>query len=408
MENKLRKKFIIYTIVSLFILLFITLFIINFSNFSIVSDEADRVTEMIQSGKGSFNEKDMAPEGEEGDGRFKMPPGPDSKEIGQTTRYFVVKFNKDGNPSIVKHKINTFTEDEAIAFATSLIERSDSVGWTNTSYRYRVYADGKAKYVIVIDQSRELRTSYHVLWLSLGVLVGGTLLAFAILLPFSKRIIQPVVDSDKKQKRFIKDATRSMKTPLTIIEESNELLKEKDQELTKSIDMQLANLNWLLNNMNTLTILQDENPHNFVPVDINKEIELVIDDYIEKFNKRGIILNCSIAENISFNTTSDLFRKLFKEIVDNGAKYANSLFSIKITKSGDRLTIETNNDLKNEVKDSPQDRVFERFYRMENEYTNSVTGNGMGLAIVKEIADIHNGRCKAKTENNQFILKIEL
>lgn len=404
MKNKLRIKIIVYTITSLFILLFTAFLIINISNFSAVTDEADKITEMIQKGNSAFNENEFKPNQDD----FKTPFGPDSPEIGQTIRYFVYKFDKKGNGTLVKYQINNYTEDEALSIAKSLLNKQDKTGWINTIYRYRVYENEGFKYVVIIDQARELNPSYRILWLSVAVLFGGSLLALLLLIPLSKKIIQPVIESDNKQKRFIKDVTRSMKAPLTIIEESNELLKDKDEENTKTISKQLNDLNLLLADMNSLTIFQDLKTNNFQNVILNDQLQLVLDNYNEIFKNNKIKIETDIKDNIHFVTDAYLFRKLCKELLDNGSKYSKSSFKISVNKDNERLTIETINDLKDTMKNGPQDRVFERFYRMDLPSVKNIPGNGMGLAIVKEIVSSHHGRVSAKVLDNNFILKIEL
>ena len=404
MRNKLRIKIIAYTISSLFILLLIAFLIINISNFSAVASEADKITEMIQKGNSIFNEDEFRPQPDE----FKTPFGPDSPELGQTIRYFVYKFDKKNNATLVKYQINNYTEEQALNIANSLLKNQDKTGWINTIYRYRVYTDENYRYVVVIDQSRELNPSYRILWLSLAVLFGGSLLALLILIPLSKKIIQPVIESDNKQKRFIKDATRNMKIPLTIIEESNELLKENDEENTKTISKQLNDLNLLLSDMNSLTIFQDLKTNNFQDTNINEQMQLVLDNCSKDFENNNINLECNIQDDINHLTDAYLFRKMFKEIIDNGLKYSKSFFQINVSKVNDRLSIESINDLKDSLKDGPQDRVFERFYRIDSPSKETISGNGMGLALVKEIISLHHGRASAKINDNKFILKIEL
>ena len=71
-----------------------------------------------------------------------------------------------------------------------------------------------------------------------------------------------------------------------------------------------------------------------------------------------------------------------------------------------RIVIESKNDI--DMKDGDQSRVFERFYRIDNDKTKEVEGNGLGLSIVNEIIKKKNGRARAYTKNKDFILKLEI
>ena len=127
--NKVRKKIVIYAELSVFILLTVLLTIVNVINFSMVSDDADRITQRIAAesgafasdqteGKGSDSDKpsrkpdDTKADTDAGRGRFGQM-GPESPETQASMRYFTYAFDKEKNATQIVYKITSISEDEA-------------------------------------------------------------------------------------------------------------------------------------------------------------------------------------------------------------------------------------------------------------------------------------------------------
>ena len=163
--NKAKKKFVLYAVLAVFILLTLLLGIINAMVFTMAARDADEITEMLASGKGKFQEDEPpAPDGHNPMGMI----GPDSPELIATVRYFTVSFKQEGEKETVKlvsYNISAVSEEEAIEWARSL--KNESTGWSRGVYRYRVFERGKKVYVTVIDHSRELLTAFRILVFSL-------------------------------------------------------------------------------------------------------------------------------------------------------------------------------------------------------------------------------------------------
>ena len=396
MIKKLRKKLVLYSSISIFILLSIVFFIVNVTNFTMVANDADRLTKEIAQHQGSFD-NGLKPQG---------PNNEASPEMRESARYFTIVFDVDMNPSVVVFKIstNTMKETEAIKMAESLLNYE--VGWTDTVYRYRVYKIEDKTYVTVMDFGRELRPSYNVLWISLASLIIGTFVSVLILVFVSKYFVGPLEESDKRQKRFIKDATLALKVPTTIIEESNTMLKEKsDIELNNAIEKQVNKLNVLIDNMNAMNIIQSNNDNSEV-FNVDESIRPLVVQYEDLFKEKNIPFELDIDKNLDLKFDKYLFNYMVKEIIDNGYKYSSNSFKLRVVKEESRILIESINDI--DLKDGDQSRVFERFYRLDNDKTKEVEGNGLGLSIVNEIIKKQNGRAKAYVKNKEFILKLEI
>lgn len=380
-------------------LLLVIFAVINTINFTMISEEADRVTERLAKNNGQFGPNP----GQEPQDK---PIGPDSPEIKFSTRYFAYQVDKEGNYTKLAFQISFFTEEEALEIAKSI--SNGSVGWVKTYYRFRVYEENNIKYIIVIDYGRELNPSFKVLWISLIGSLSGLVVSFFVLLFVAKKLIEPLVVSDRKQRRFIKDATRELKAPLTIIASDNELLREKlDSNLNDSISRQLDKMDVLVKNMHTLLILEDENFEK-IEKDEFKLNELIQNGYLnlkEKFEEKNLNVIFDIDE-VLFNGNLEMMNKMVKELLDNACKYAKSSVEVILKKSDERINLIINNDAVN-LPDGPLDRIFEKFYRLD-EMVEKAEGNGMGLAIVDQIVKLHGGRVSAIGKDNIFTIKVAL
>ena len=409
MYKKLRIKFILYGMLSIFALLTIILGAINVTNFILVGVDADTITEQIAQNGGSFVDPGLPPAGGEGGN----PMGPGSPETKDSTRYFTVAVEND-EATIVDYKINAYSQEEIKSWGISLSKRRISTGWSRTNYRYRLYSkpsEPAKKYVTVIDQSRELLPSYRVLIASCIGGVGGLGIVFVVLFFVSKKLVKPLEDSNYKQKRFISDASHELKTPLAIIAANNEILEIKygQSEEINAINKEVDRLKKIISNLNLLAKLDDVKEENvlrneFSLTDLANDVTHSFTNGFKNANKE---FRFEIEENLSYKGDEERIRELISILIENALKYATSEASFALKKEGERIVIEERNDVKG-IEDGPLETVFERFYRSEQARSSGAEGSGIGLSIAKQIVTLHKGRIYARGENGYFIIKVEL
>ena len=390
MYKKLRRRIALAITGSVFALLAVSMAAINTSNFVGAAEDADRITERIAGNSGTIG-------GPERDG-----PGMSPEGLG-SIHYFVYNLT-DG--TLDRNSLVTINETELKSWANSLANAAEK-GWTRATYRYRLYENAGDKYVVVIDQSRELSPSYRVLWISL--IVGGVGLVLVIVVGsiISKAIVKPFEENDKGQKRFIADAARTLRTPVSVISIDAATLKAKlpDDESLNSIEKQAKKLLKLASDLNSFAGASKDNA-NKAKTNLSNVLKDVLKLYEDGFKAAGKKLETSIEEGLEANVDDGMIRKALSEIIENLLKYSSTKAMISLRKEGDRVVLETRNDFPG-IAEGSLDRVFDRFYRLDADNMSKYEGNGVGLSIVKEIVDAHRGRAKAKGEDGDFVLKIE-
>jgi len=218
--------------------------------------------------------------------------------------------------------------------------------------------------------------------------------------------------SDLK-KDFISYASHELKSPLTLIKGNAELLKHgmvKDEEYKKvvsNISKQTDLMSNIIEDMLMLSRLENFKESQDVEMNLKEKINEILELMRPLIIKKNIsiITNC---ENIKYNADPMDIMKLLKNIIENAVIYSKNNSKIEIN------LLRTNKMIIFIVKDNGigiplehQERIFERFYRINS--NNKKEGTGLGLAIVKHVVQKYKGKYIIKSKPNYgTTLQIEL
>lgn len=409
--NKARKKFIIYAELAIFVLLSVLLSLLNILNFSMASDDADFLTDMIavnhgkmkKAGKNETNGSDLSSDRWGQKNGFNMMV-PDSPEMKSSLRYFTVSFDdEDGKADFVEFRMSAVSEEDAEKWARSLL--GGSTGWSNTTYRYRVYhAKGKT-YVTVIDQARELGPCYRILFISVIGEVVLLSVSMLLLLLIGKRLFKPVEEADRKQRQFIARLEKEFKMPLTVMNADTEILERKNgsTEETQSINRQVRKMSGLLKELAELSVFREDSP-SLSRTDISHLLSLTLDIHKKEFEEKGLPLEHRIEDGIDLKCDEQAIRRAFDEIIKNALQYSTGKVSFELYAKKERIILTQTNETT--LSDGSCDQIFDRFTRLEN--AADTEGSGLGLSYVRDIVKAHNGRISAKVTDGVFLLKLDL
>ena len=215
------------------------------------------------------------------------------------------------------------------------------------------------------------------------------------------------------KKDFISYASHELKSPLTLIKGNAELLKHgmvKDEEYKKvvsNISKQTDLMSNIIEDMLMLSRLENFKESQDVEMNLKEKINEILELMRPLIIKKNIsiITNC---ENIKYNADPMDIMKLLKNIIENAVIYSKSNSKIEIN------LLRTNKMIIFIVKDNGigiplehQERIFERFYRINP--NNKKEGTGLGLAIVKHVVQKYKGKYIIKSKPNYgTTLQIEL
>ena len=105
----------------------------------------------------------------------------------------------------------------------------------------------------------------------------------------------------------------------------------------------------------------------------------------------------------------DKMQRVFDNLLRNAVNYSfeNESIEIEVTENEEVLEISFTNK-GNTIPEEKLSRIFEQFYRLDSSRGTSKGGAGLGLAISKQIVELHHGSIKAESENDTIRISIEL
>ncbi|MFA5055245.1 MAG: HAMP domain-containing sensor histidine kinase [Dehalococcoidia bacterium] len=206
-------------------------------------------------------------------------------------------------------------------------------------------------------------------------------------------------NSFESQKQFVQDASHELRTPIAIAQTNIEVLEMdnkatiKDYERLKNIlKMSLERMSALSEKL--LLLSESEQIHtNWSTLDLAPLLNEIAEEFKTRFDEKNIKLELeSIDESVPVSGDAFHLKQVFVNLIDNAVKYGNPGGEVKIsTRSDDGHVIIEIKDNGIGISQTDQQRIFERFYRVDKSRSRAQGGSGLGLAIVKKIVEEHGG-----------------
>jgi signal transduction histidine kinase len=186
----------------------------------------------------------------------------------------------------------------------------------------------------------------------------------------------------EERERFLAAVSHDLKTPVTRLRLRSELLG--DTELRQRFLHDLDDMQDLLGG--ALDFLQGKAVEEAMqPVDLAAMAESLADD----FTAAGGTVTLQESESLRVVARPRALRRAFANLIDNALKYGGCA-DISLSAANGELLIAIADDGPG-LPEGELERVFEPFYRIETSRNRSTGGVGLGLAIVRQIADSHGG-----------------
>lgn len=212
-------------------------------------------------------------------------------------------------------------------------------------------------------------------------------------------LIKPVKESFDKQKQFIADASHELKTPLSVIVASSEAIDidEKNSKWLKNIEYETNRMNLLISKLLSLAKSEQRKKVRLVNNNLSKIVELSLLTFEGRAYEKDIKFNYDIEDNIFMLMDEDSIKELVEILLDNAIKHSKKKGTINLSLKKDGQIILL---VENEVEAIPkgeEEKIFERFYRVDKARSRKDNRYGLGLAIAKNIVLLHKGKIKASS-----------
>ena len=419
MINKLRKKFIIISMLSVTLVLAVLIAAINIFNYREVIRNADEVLDMLIENNGEMPDTEPEPFGKQfgnqGDGKGKRR-GQMSPEMKYETRFFKVILDNDGDVSVIDTgKIAAVNSSEAAELARKVYSGNKIRGFEG-DYRFRINRADNETLIVFYDCGRSLDNARSFLGISIAISAIGLVIVFALIALSSKAVIKPAAEAYEKQKRFITDAGHELKTPLAVINADCDVLEmdmeSENNEWLEDIRKQTERLTSLTNSLIYLAKTEEGTKTDLVKIEF--PLSDVISEEVESFKSlaRSSCKNIetSIVPDITYKGDQKAITQLISILMDNAIKYSREggVINVELKKSGAKVMLSVKNDTTEPVTKENTDRMFDRFYRTDKSRNSETGGYGIGLSIAKGITESHGGRIYAAGSGNEIVITAEL
>lgn len=394
MLKSLRRKFILSAMTAFLLVLLLASAAIVGWDYTVTTGKLDNMLgelRAVQSGFPVISGSSMLPT------LFRMlDSDPESR---YTTRFFSAVIDGEGKVvSVFTDFIGSVDESSAKQFALSAANTGKDRGFEG-NYRWLRYNEGPFTRMVFLNAATELRSMRSVVSICILVLVTSLLPLFLLVSLFSHRAIRPFAANLERQKRFITDAGHELKTPLTSISTSADVLAldHEDDEWVQNIRAQCVKLGRLIGNLIMLSRLDEAQP---LPERAPFSLSEAARELEEAFEKQALAAGKKLVPEIGGDifVTGDIasVKELISVLLDNAVKYADpgSTVDFRVTTKRGHAVIETENLCMN-ADAIDTSRIFDRFYRPDESRSEKTGGYGIGLSIARAVMEAHGGKITA-------------
>lgn len=223
------------------------------------------------------------------------------------------------------------------------------------------------------------------------------LLALAVLfflsLFLSRRILQPLEESDRRQKQFVSDAGHELKTPVSVIAANEELLRRSTggSEWLDNIRYENEKMGELVTRL--LDLSRAENAQlPMEAVDLSRLVTGEVLPFESVAFEKGMTIDSDIAPDIEIRGDRAELSRLVSILLDNAIRHAEGDRDILLTlrRQGRHAVLTVENSAP-PIPEEERSRLFERFYRMDSTRSAESGHYGLGLAIARAVTESHGG-----------------
>lgn len=385
MINKLRRRFVIVASLASFLVLLIVMgTITGFSYYNTCTTTSETIRKIYETGN-------------------------DAPEF--RSKYFIVTFEDGEIISTDVNHIFTIGETEANEIATEVYESGSEIGFTDI-LRYEVFESENYVTFIGLDASIEINTFYNNLRISLIVSVVSLLGIILLSYFFSDRAISPMIESYKKQKSFITNASHELKTPLTVMSANMQILEMTtgENKWIEKTNNQIRKLTKLTNDLVTLSKMEeDDTVRELKKFSFSDLIESIVSPYEGLALQRKFKFESDVDEELVVIGEKDSIYHLITILLDNSMKYTTPEGTIKIyvKKINGKTRIGVVNSTK-AFSPGKHSEILDRFYRGDKSRNSKTGGSGIGLAIANAIANVNRGKLSVISDGDSLDIYLEI
>jgi signal transduction histidine kinase len=200
---------------------------------------------------------------------------------------------------------------------------------------------------------------------------------------------------------FVANVSHELKTPLALIRLFAETLElgrvaseEKARTYYRVINKESQRLTQLINNILDFSRIEaGRKEYRFAPTSVAAVVREVVDAYRYPIEQLGFALEVETADDVpEIPMDKEAIARALLNLLNNAIKFSRDEKHVRVEtrRDGERVRISVT-DRGIGVAKAEQRKIFEKFYRAEDSLVHETKGSGLGLALVKHIAEAHGG-----------------
>ena len=232
------------------------------------------------------------------------------------------------------------------------------------------------------------------------------ILAFGLF--FTLQTVNNELNLSKMKSQFMSTVSHEFKSPLTSIRQMSEMLvqgrvptRERQLKYHTTILQQSERLSHLIDNILDFSKMEEgQKLFHFEKSDIVPVVGNIVESFRNHTSEQGFNINFSVPEpvpDVVFDR--EAMEQVMHNLLDNACKYSGDSrkIDVKVAAKGNRVIISVR-DFGIGILKEDHEKIFSRFYRAGEELTQTVKGSGIGLTIVKQLVEAHNGAIDVESE----------
>lgn len=228
-------------------------------------------------------------------------------------------------------------------------------------------------------------------------------------------MFQRLEEAFDAERQFTSDASHELRTPVSVITAQCELSLEEPrspeeyEDALRTIQRQGIKMSKLINHMLDFTRLEMR-ADSYVrqTIDLTELVRSVCFD-MALIQEKGIVLNYEVEEQVEYNGNYQLLSRMLTNLISNAYRYGKEKghIFVRLKRQQQELELSVSDDGIG-IAAEEHTKIFRRFYQADN--SRSGSGTGLGLSMVYEIVQFHEGTISVESElekGSTFIVKLK-
>ena len=255
--------------------------------------------------------------------------------------------------------------------------------------------------------------------LSLRIPVSGKD-EYAILAKAFNNMTEKLEQVEQTREEFVSNVSHEMKTPLSAIKVLSESILLQDtapeemyREFLQDINSEVDRMTNITNDLLALVkVDQGQQGLNTAPLDLNMLVEEILKRLSPLAEQKNIALIYEAERFVRINADEIKLSLAISNIVENGIKYTPKGGTVRVTVDSDyQYALVTIQDTGIGIPEEEQEKIFNRFYRVDKTRDRETGGTGLGLSISRATVLLHDGSIRIKSvpgEGSVFVIRLPL